>query len=237
MSKTVPLLCLYCLYLLGVGRFTSPYHFPGLSPKDVGHLQMHDTSDFLLLIVFPRNKYSSTEIRKDIFGHWDWMPQTARSYFTKKVLIIGGESAGKSTLTINLANYYNTVYLEEVGRELSELSGTDIYMLSDDFTRILLEHKAKEFRLIQQSNKVFFEDTDCLITRFFMGFLEDENIEANTELAEAIAALNNYDLILFLEPDVEWVQDGDRSEVMAADRYKYSNMIKEILRCFFKNLI
>ena len=180
------------------------------------------------LIVFPRNKYSSTEIRKDIFGHWDWMPQTARSYFTKKVLIIGGESAGKSTLTINLANYYNTVYLEEVGRELSELSGTDIYMLSDDFTRILLEHKAKEFRLIQQSNKVFFEDTDCLITRFFMGFLEDENIEANTELAEAIAALNNYDLILFLEPDVEWVQDGDRSEVMAADRYKYSNMIKEI---------
>ena len=124
------------------------------------------------LIVFPRNKYSSTEIRKDIFGHWDWMPQAVRSYFTKKVLIIGGESAGKSTLTINLANYYNTVYLEEVGRELSELSGTDIYMLSDDFTRILLEHKAKEFRLIQQSNKVFFEDTDCLITRFLWDFLK-----------------------------------------------------------------
>ena len=66
-----------------------------------------------------------------------------RSYFTKKVLLIGGESTGKSTLTINLANYYNTVYLEEVGRELSELSGTDVYMLSEDFTRILVEHKAK----------------------------------------------------------------------------------------------
>ena len=34
-----------------------------------------------------------------------------------------------------------------------------------------------------------------------------------------------YDLILFLEPDVEWVQDGDRSEIIASDREKYGNMI------------
>ena len=180
------------------------------------------------LIIFPRNQYNSTDIRKDIYGHWDWMPQIVRSYFTKKVLLIGGESAGKSTLTINLANYFNTVYLEEVGRNLSELSGTDIYMLSEDFTRILLTHKAKEMSLLEKCNKVLFEDTDCLITRFFMGFLEDSNLDKNARLAEAIAALNSYDLILFLEPDVEWVQDGDRSEVMAADRKKYSDMIKEL---------
>lgn len=185
----------------------------------------YEESEF---VVFPRNEYNSTDIRKDIFGHWDWMPQVVRSYFTRKVLLIGGESSGKSTLTVNLANYFNTVYLEEVGRDLSELSGTDVYMLSEDFTRILLEHKAKEMRLIDQSNKVFFEDTDCLITRFFMGFLEDENIEKNERLVEAIAALNSYDLILYLEPDVEWVQDGDRSEVIAADRKKYGDMIKEL---------
>ncbi|MCR5227209.1 MAG: AAA family ATPase [Eubacterium sp.] len=185
----------------------------------------YEDADF---IVLPRNEYSSTEIRKDIYGHWDWMPHIVRSYFTKKVLLIGGESSGKSTLTINLANYFNTVYLEEVGRDLSELSGTDVYMLSEDFTRILLEHKAKEMRLLEQSNKVFFEDTDCLITKFFMDFLEDEGIEKNEKLAEAIADLNSYDLILYLEPDVDWVQDGDRSEVIAADRYKYGEMIKEL---------
>ena len=179
-------------------------------------------------IVFPRNEYNSTAIRADIYGHWDWMPQIVRSYFTKKVLLIGGESAGKSTLTVNLANYFNTVYLEEVGRELSELSGTDIYMLPEDFTRILVEHKAKELRLLEQSNKVFFADNTCLITKFFLDFLKDEEAEKNGRLAEAIAQLNSYDLILFLEPDVEWVQDGDRSEVMAADREKYSQMIKDI---------
>ena len=100
-------------------------------------------------------------------------------------------------------------------------------MLSDDFTRILLEHKAKEIRLIEHSNKVFFEVTDCLITRFYMSFLEDGNMDKNAKLAEAIADLNKYDLILFLEPDVKWVQDGDRSEVIAADREKYSDMIKD----------
>lgn len=182
------------------------------------------------LIIFPRSQYNSTAIREDIYGHWDWMPQIVRSHFVKKVLLIGGESVGKSTLTINLAHYYNTNYLEEVGRELSELSGTDIYMQSEDFTRILLEHKAKELRLLSQSNKILFEDTDCLITCFFMEFLEDEKLKDNANLAEAIARLNSYDLILFLEPDVTWVQDGDRSEVMAADRVKYSNQIKELYK-------
>ena len=178
--------------------------------------------------VFERNEYSSTKIRENVYKYWDAMPGIVRSYYVKKVLIIGGESSGKSTLTINLANYYNTLYLEEVGRELSALSGTDEYMLSEDFTRILLEHKSKELRLIERCNKVLFEDTDCLITRFYMEFFSDKNIECNSRLSEAIAALNKYDLILFLEPDVEWVQDGDRSEIIAADRIKYSNMIKEL---------
>ena len=101
-------------------------------------------------------------------------------------------------------------------------------MLSSDFTRILLEHKAKELKLLEYSNKVLIEDTDCLITKFFMNFLKDENIEKNTLLADAIASLNQYDLILYMEPDVKWVQDGDRSEIIAANRYKYGNMIKKL---------
>lgn len=183
-------------------------------------------------VVFERDKYNSTEIRSNVYKHWDWIPNVVRPYYVKKVLLIGSESSGKSTLTINLANHYNTNYLDEVGRELSEISGTDTMMLSQDFTRILLEHKAKELRLVEQSNKVLFEDTDCLITRFFMEFLEDENIEKNAALAEAIAGLNEYDLILYLEPDVEWVQDGDRSEVIAADRRKYSDMIVNLYEKF-----
>jgi len=78
----------------------------------------------------------------------------------------------------------------------------------------------KELEAVKQSNKVLFIDTDCLITRFYIDFLDDpqNDKERNKALADAISALNHYDLVFYLEPDVEFVQDGDRSEVIAANR-------------------
>jgi HTH-type transcriptional repressor of NAD biosynthesis genes len=125
------------------------------------------------LYIIKRNGISSTEIRKNPYANWDSIPNVVREYFTKKVLLIGGESTGKSTLIINLANYYNTNYVEEAGREISMRSGTDRLMLSSDFTDILLTHKMNELEAIKHSNKVLFIDTDCLITRFYIDFLDD----------------------------------------------------------------
>lgn len=181
-------------------------------------------------IFLPRDERSSTKIREDVFAHWDWLPNIVKPYYTKKVLMIGGESTGKSTLTINLANYYNTNYLEEVGRDISERSGTDLLMLPEDFLDILLLHKVKEREALLSSNRVLFEDTDCLITKFYIQFLEGKGKAENEKLADAIAEFNDYDLVLFLEPDVKFVQDGDRSPVIAADREIYSNKIKELYK-------
>lgn len=179
--------------------------------------------------VFPRNGISSTELRKNIYAHWEWLPTAVRPYYVKKVLIVGCESTGKSTLTINLANYYNTNYVDEAGRDISERSGTDLLMLQDDFTEILLQHKLNQMTAAKDSNKLLFIDTDALITQFFLNFLDDGKKERNVALSDAIDALNEYDLILFLEPDVPFVQDGDRSEIIHADREKYSRQIKTIL--------
>ncbi len=189
------------------------------------------------LYIFPRNDISSTEIRKDPYAHWDWIPNIAKPYYVKKVLLMGGESTGKSTLTINLANRFNTNYIDEAGRDISERSGTDMMMLSEDFTEILLQHKLNEIKAIEHSNKVIFEDTDALITQFFMGFLEDPGIEKNKALSDAIDALNLYDLILFLEPDVEFVQDGDRSEEIRDNREKYSDQIKDLILSHGKRFV
>lgn len=182
------------------------------------------------LKIIKRSGISSTEIRRNVYAHWDLLPNIVKPYYVKKVLITGGESTGKSTLTINLANYYNTNYLEEVGRDISERSGTDTMMLPEDFTDILLQHKVREIEAVKSSRQILFEDTDCLITLFYLDFLSGKNRENNTALAQAIAQLNSYDLILFLEPDVAFVQDGGRSEVISKDREKYSNMIKNIYK-------
>ena len=189
------------------------------------------------LHIFARDGISSTEIRKNPYEHWGWLPKVVRPYYTKKVLLMGGESTGKSTLTINLANRFNTNYIDEAGRDISERSGTDLLMLSEDFTEILLQHKLNEMKAIEHSNKVLFIDTDALVTQFYMNFLEDPNIEKNKALSDAIDALNEYDLILFMEPDVAFVQDGDRSEVIKNDREKYSRQIKELIQAHGKQFI
>lgn len=178
--------------------------------------------------VFERDEINSTEIRKDVYGHWDWLPNFVRHYYVKKVLIIGVESSGKSVMTVNLANYFNTNFIEEAGRELSEKSGTDTMMLNEDFTEILLVQKLNEIKAIEHSNKVLFCDTDCLITQFFLKFLEGDKL--NIKLSDAIDAINRYDLILFLAPDVKWVQDGDRSEEIRDNREKYRDMIADIYK-------
>lgn len=188
-------------------------------------------------VSFRRNEMSSTELRKNPYAHWDWIPRVARPYFVRKVLLVGGESVGKSTLTINLANRFNTNYIEEAGRSISMRSGDDRLMLQQDYTEILLHQKLNEIEAMTHSNKVLFVDTDALVTRFYLAFLDKETSGKNTDLADAIDAINSYDLILFLEPDVKFVQDGSRSEEIHRDRVKYSEQIKEILRTHGKKFV
>ena len=189
------------------------------------------------LYIFERNGISSTKIRENPYKCWEQLPDIVKPYYNKKVLLAGGESTGKSTLTINLANYYNTNHIDEAGRDISERSGTDMLMITQDFTEILLQHKLNEIKALENSNKVLFIDTDTLITQFYMYFLDDPGKEKNIALSDAIDMLNSYDLILFLEPDVAFVQDGDRSPVIRDNRKKYSDQIKTILDAHNKEYV
>lgn len=171
---------------------------------------------------------SSTKIRSNPFKYWDYIPNICKPYYTKKILFVGGESTGKSTIVQNLARAYNTNYLEEVGREVCDYAGSEDLMIANDFYEILLKHKTKEMELINQSNKLFFIDTDALTTKFFAQFLLDGEKQNAEDLANSITKINDFDLIFFLEPTVAFVQDGTRNVKIEADREKYSNQIKKL---------
>ena len=57
------------------------------------------------VIYFERGEcpVSSSEIMQDPFRNWNYIPGIVKPFFVKKVLLIGGESTGKSTLAQNLA--------------------------------------------------------------------------------------------------------------------------------------
>lgn len=185
------------------------------------------------VIYFDREEYpySSSEIIEDPFRFWDVIPTIAQPYFVKKVLLIGGESTGKSTLAQNLALAYNTNFLPEIGRDVCDYAGgIEELMIEEDFQEILLKHKLREMEAVKESRRLLFVDTDALTTKFFSHFLftDPEILRRNDALADAIAAINRFDLILFLEPTVAFVQDGTRNEKLLEDREGYSRQIKAL---------
>lgn len=184
------------------------------------------------VIYFDRDEISvsSTQIRKDPFKYWDYIPRLVQPYFVKKILLVGGESTGKSTLCQMLATLYNTNMVAEEGREICDLAGTEDTMLAEDLHKCFLYQKTAEMKAVEHSNKLLFVDTDALITQFFCSFLElpEDKLLICEKLGQSISAIHDFDLVLFLEPTVAFVQDGTRNEKLLQDRIGYSNQIKKL---------
>ena len=139
--------------------------------------------------------------------------------------------AGK---TWGLSNWLDTTHVEEAGRYICDDAGGIDNMQKYHSFEILFKHKQLEKEALEESNKVLLIDTDSLITLYYyelgFGMNEEEDI-AFKNVAEGISKLNNYDLYVFLEPDVAWVQDGTRTygeqEVREANNAKLKKLFDE----------
>lgn len=174
---------------------------------------------------------SSTNIRAWAVANWDYLPAVCRPHYAKKVLVLGGESTGKSTLVQNLALAFNTDYVSEVGRDTCAYAGGEDLMIAEDLYENLLRQRILIMDGLKRCNRILFVDTDALTTMFYSELLLTNQDEAGrcAALARAIHDITDWDLVLFLEPTVAFVQDGTRNETIAADREKYSRQIKVIL--------
>lgn len=158
---------------------------------------------------------SGTQIRNDPLKYWDFIDPPLREFYAKRIVILGPESTGKTTLCQRLAKYYNTLWVEEVGRIVSE---EKIKERSDD--KIEYEWKSEEFdeiaiRQNQLENQkarlcsgVLICDTNSLATyvwhRRYMGF-------DRTEILDIYDDIKKPDLYLLASPDgVKFIQDGYR---------------------------
>jgi HTH-type transcriptional regulator, transcriptional repressor of NAD biosynthesis genes len=147
---------------------------------------------------------SATLLRSDLLKYWQYIPPVVRPYFVKRVCIYGPESTGKSTLTIDLARHFQTVFVEEYARGLLDFkNGKCDY---DDIEKIALGHRASEQALARQANRILFSDTDLLTTTVW------SNVLFGTCPAWIYAAADatNYDLYLVTDIDVPWVDDNQR---------------------------
>jgi HTH-type transcriptional regulator, transcriptional repressor of NAD biosynthesis genes len=125
----------------------------------------------------------------------------------KRVVIIGSESSGTTTLARALAEHYRTVWVPEFGRTYSE--GRQYVgqpWRSEEFVHIATEQIRMEDALARLANRVLICDTDAFATSIwherYMGTPSDD--------VKAIAATRKYDLYVVTDANIPFVGDDIR---------------------------
>ena len=126
-----------------------------------------------------------------------------------KIVLFGPESTGKTTLSIQLADHYNTVWVEEYARPyLQEVWEKEQRICElQDIIPIAEGQMRLENDLAKKANQVLICDTDLLETKVYSeeyyGGLVDP-------LLDKAAVENTYDLYLLTYIDTPWVADDLR---------------------------
>lgn len=180
-----------------------------------------------VLVDIDRNTYpvSGTKIRNNPFEYWDFIPDVVKPYYTKRVVIMGPESTGKSMLTERLAKHYKSDFVGEYGRTYCDEIKPTNKLENDDFYKIAVRH---DDMIVEKhaftTNKLLFIDTECITTKLFgelyINGFEDDRLE---EIIES----QYFDLYLLMDIDVPWVNDGTRD--FPHRRKEHMSMLKKEL--------
>jgi HTH-type transcriptional regulator, transcriptional repressor of NAD biosynthesis genes len=152
---------------------------------------------------------SATAVRADPAAHWHRLEPPVRAYLTRRVAVVGAESTGTTTLARALAERYDTAWVPEAGRAVSEqraAAGTFGLWEDADFVAIARRQQADEDTVARRAGPVLFCDTDALATCVW----QERYLGRSTPDVEALAAARRYDLYLLTGDDAPFVQDGLR---------------------------
>jgi HTH-type transcriptional repressor of NAD biosynthesis genes len=156
---------------------------------------------------------SGTLVRSAVLDHFDMLEPCVRAYFVRRVILIGAESTGKTTLAQQLAERFHTCWVPEFGREHWEkkmanrlISDSPPSWSREEFVEIAITQKEREDQAARAANRVLFCDTNAFAT----GTWFERYYGHRDEEVDAIGAADVADLYLLSAPDAPFVQDGFR---------------------------
>ena len=124
-----------------------------------------------------------------------------------RVVIVGAESTGKTTLAMALAEYYQTTWVPEFGRLYTEARRPRGELWhSDEFTFIAVEQARMEDALARIANRVLICDTDPFATAIW----HERYLGTPSADVQAVAASRSYDLYILTDVDTPFVPDDIR---------------------------
>jgi len=140
-----------------------------------------------------------------------------------KVVVIGPESTGKSTLSAQLAAHYQTLWVPEYARQyLEELPRP---YEQHDLLTIAKGQLALEDELAAKANRLLICDTDLHVIKVW-----SDHKYGNCD-PEILAHMANrhYDLYLLTYVDIPWEEDPQREHPDPAMREYFYNVYKDIV--------
>jgi HTH-type transcriptional repressor of NAD biosynthesis genes len=146
---------------------------------------------------------SATAIRNDVFTNWQYLPDSVKPDLSLKVVLLGTESTGKTTLIEKLSKYFNCSFVMEAGRDIIANSNSFTF---DDLHLVAKEHAKRIDKNILAENPLVIIDTDIHTTKSYARFTFEKEIEISVDIYNS----NKANLYLYLNNDVEYLQDGTR---------------------------
>lgn len=151
-----------------------------------------------------------------------------------KVVLFGPESTGKTTLSQQLARYYNTVWVPEYAREYLQEKWNNQRKTCEphDLLPIAEGQMQLENELTKKAAKILICDTDLLETKVYAEAYYDGDCDP---VLEKYALQNTYDLYLLTYIDIPWEADDLRDK--PTEREQMFTYFKDTLEKYGKNFI
>jgi HTH-type transcriptional regulator, transcriptional repressor of NAD biosynthesis genes len=150
---------------------------------------------------------SGTKVRHNALESWDYLAPPVRAYFAKRIVVLGAESTGTTTLALALRDHFKTEWVPEYGREYC-LHRKDEWQewQTEEFIHIASEQNRREDEASRRARGFLICDTDSFATtvwhKRYMNFY-------SPELAK-VSDLRKIDLYILTGDEIPFVQDGTR---------------------------
>ncbi|MGV3765092.1 MAG: AAA family ATPase [Chitinophagaceae bacterium] len=141
-----------------------------------------------------------------------------------KVVVIGPESTGKSTLCRQLAQHYRENWVREYARGYLMVHGTD-YSYDELLTIAKGQLSLEEAVTAQSNGKLLFIDTDMHVMQVWCEFVYQQ---CHQWILDRIVE-RKYDLYLLCAPDLPWVSDELREYPDLESREQLFHIYKDIM--------
>ena len=150
---------------------------------------------------------SGTRVRKNRIEEWRYIHPVVQRDVALRIVIVGAESTGTTTLAHDLATRLNVPWVPEYGRLYSEgMLPSSHEWTDEDFEHIATMQQSIENRYAEQSDGMIICDTNATATEVW----QQRYMGHTTSDVHAIASQDQVDLYIITGDEIPFVQDGTR---------------------------